>query len=80
MGHTLQAVEAAALQLSADDRTALIERLIDSVLPAPDLHPAWDAELARRIADLDAGRTQFVAADAVTAELRALIAAHDQPT
>ncbi|MBC7483577.1 MAG: hypothetical protein H7337_17150 [Rhizobacter sp.] len=30
----------------------MIERLIDTVLPAPPLHPAWEAEIARRVAEM----------------------------
>ena len=74
---TLQAVEAAALQLSAEDRAALIERLIDTVVPPPmSLHPEWEAEIDRRVADMDLGRTEFIEGDAVISELRAVIASH----
>lgn len=73
---TLQAVEAAALQLSAEDRTALIGRLIDSVEPPLPLHPDWQAEIDRRVADMDLGRTEFTSGEAVMLGLRTLIAAH----
>lgn len=73
---TLQAVEAAALQLSAEDRAALIGRLIDSVEPPPSLHPDWQAEIDRRVADMDLGRTEFSPGEAVMSNLRTLIAAH----
>lgn len=76
MNADLQAVEAAAMQLSAEDRVALIESLIDTVLPVPALTPEWLAEIDRRVADLDAGRTVAIPADKVLADLRALIATH----
>jgi putative addiction module component (TIGR02574 family) len=77
MNASLEAVEAAALQLSADERAELIDRLIDTVLPAPPLHPAWEAEIARRAAEMDAGLAESIPADQVFAELRAMIEAHE---
>ena len=74
---TLETVEATALQLSAEERAELIERLIDTVLPAPPLHPAWEAEIARRVAELDAGLVESIPAEKVFAELRAMIEAHE---
>ena len=74
---TLETVEATALQLSAEERAELIERLIDTVLPAPPLHPAWEAEIARRVAELDAGLVESIPAEKVFAQLRAMIEAHE---
>ena len=77
MSTSLDAVTADALKLSQGDRTELIERLVHTVLPAPPLHPAWEAEIARRIADMDAGLTESCSAEEVMAELRSMIEAHD---
>lgn len=74
---SLETVEAAAMQLSAEERAELIERLIDTVLPAPPLHPAWEAEIARRVAEMDAGLVEGIPAEKVFAKMRALIEAHD---
>lgn len=68
---TLESVTAEALQLTADERAELIETLIASVEPPSALHPAWEAEIERRLADLDAGRTQAVPADEVFARIEA---------
>ena len=76
MTESSEAVQTAALNLSAEERAELIELLIDTVLPAPPLHPAWEAEIARRVADLDAGLTQAIPAEQVFAELRAMIRGH----
>ena len=76
MTATLEAIEAAAMQLSAEERAELIERLIDTVLPAPPLHPAWEAEIARRVAEMDAGLVEGIPAEKVFAEMRAMIEAH----
>lgn len=76
MTESLEAVQTAALNLSAEERAELIELLIDTVLPSPPLHPAWEAEIARRVADLDAGLTQAIPAEQVFAQVRAMIEAH----
>ena len=76
MTTTLEAVETAALGLSIPERAELIQRLIETVLPPPTpLHPEWEAEIKRRLADLDSGRTQAVPAEHVFAEVRAMIEA-----
>lgn len=63
MSTTLEAIEAEALKLSPEERAELIERLITTVEPPMPLHPAWEAEIARRVADLDAGCTHLIPAE-----------------
>jgi putative addiction module component (TIGR02574 family) len=70
---TLDAVIAQALTLTPEERAELIETLADTVLPAPFLHPDWEAEIARRVAEMDAGRTRFIPADEAMAALAARI-------
>jgi putative addiction module component (TIGR02574 family) len=70
---TLDAVIAQALTLTPEERAELIETLADTVLPAPLLHPDWEAEIIRRAADMDAGRTRFIPADEAMAALAARI-------
>ncbi len=77
MNASLETVEAAALQLTAQERAELIERLIDAAAPPPPLHPAWEAEIARRVAEMDAGLIEGIPAEQVFAKMRALIEAHD---
>lgn len=77
MSDALKAVEAAALALSADERAALIDLLISTVAPAPALHAEWEAEIARRVASMDAGLTESIPAEQVFAELRAMIETHE---
>jgi putative addiction module component (TIGR02574 family) len=77
MTASLETVEEAALQLSAEDRAELIERLIDTVLPPPPLHPTWEAEIARRVAEMDAGLHEGIPAEEVFAQMRAIIEADD---
>lgn len=73
MTPTLDAVLADAMKLTPQERAELAETLADSVLPAPPLHPDWEAEIARRVADMDAGRTRFIAAEEALAALAARI-------
>ena len=73
MSLTLESRTAEALKLSAEERAELAERLLTSVEPPIPLHPAWETEIARRIADLDAGRAQAIPGEQVFAELRATI-------
>jgi putative addiction module component (TIGR02574 family) len=61
--------------LPAEERAELIERLIDTVLPPPLLRPAWEAEIARRIEEMDAGLVEGIPAEKVFADMRAMIEA-----
>lgn len=61
-----------ALALSPDERVALARRLLLSVeaKPSPEIDAAWEKEIARRIADFDAGQAQTVSSDSVFTRLR----------
>ena len=74
----LKEVESQALQLSPPERGELIHRLIVSLEGTPEDTPeaialAWDEEIARRVADMDAGKTVWIPADEVFARLDAII-------
>ena len=74
----LDELENQALQLPPQERSALIHRLIVSLDGEPEDSPeaiakAWDEEIARRVADMEAGRTKWVSADEVMSNLRNLI-------
>ncbi|MGP1679803.1 MAG: addiction module protein [Burkholderiales bacterium] len=78
MAANLKEIESQALQLSPEERGELIHRLVISLEGEPEDSPeaiakAWDEEIARRVADMEAGRTQWIPADAVMAHLRARI-------
>lgn len=88
MGAILKEIEEQALQLTPRERSELAHRLIVSLDGEPEDSPetiakAWDEEIARRVADMDAGRTKWIPADVVMTKLRAKIAAAkadaDQP-
>lgn len=75
MATTLKEVEAQAMALSARERGELANRLIASLDGEPEGTPeeiakAWDEEIARRVADMEAGNTRWNSADEVMARLR----------
>lgn len=78
MGAILKEIEAQALQLPPKERDDLIRRLIVSLEAEPEDAPeaianAWEEEIARRVADMDAGKTVWVPAEEVFARIDALI-------
>ena len=75
MAQTLEKLEVEALQLSPKERGELIHRLIVSLESEPEDSPeaiaqAWDEEIGRRVADMEAGRTEWVPVDEVMSRLR----------
>jgi putative addiction module component (TIGR02574 family) len=65
-------VTAAALALDEDERSALVELLLSS-LDGPGHDVDWDAEINRRMDDIEAGRATYrdiSELEAVVAELR----------
>jgi len=78
MGAMIEELEAQALKLPPKERSELIHRLIVSLEGEPEDTPeaiakAWDDEIARRVADMEAGRTEWIPADEVMKEVRARI-------
>lgn len=67
----LQRIAAAALQLSPAERAELAEQLWASVEGGDVLDPAWEAEIRRRMQEVDSGAVQCRPWDEVMAELRA---------
>jgi putative addiction module component (TIGR02574 family) len=54
----------AALGLAPDERARLVEALSAS-LDGVELNPEWEAELQRRIEDIDTGRVEAVSGEDV---------------
>lgn len=76
----LEKIENEALQLTPKERGELIHRLIVSLEGEPEDTPeaiakAWDEEIARRVADMDVGRTKWIPADEVMSRLRTKVLA-----
>jgi putative addiction module component (TIGR02574 family) len=63
-----------ALTLSVDERAALANSLLDSLERSDEsVQQAWDEEVARRIADLKAGRAVTVPWEQLHRELMAIV-------
>ncbi len=78
MAVTLEELEAKALKLSTKERSELVKRLIVSLDGGPEgtseeIAKAWEDEIARRVAGMDAGRTKWTSLEVVMADLRARI-------
>ena len=79
MGALLKEIEEQALQLTPKERGELAHRLIVSLDGEPEDSPeaiakAWDEEIARRVADMEAGRTEWIPAEEVFKEIDQIIA------
>lgn len=79
MGAMLDELEAQAMQLPLRERSELAHRLLVSLDGEPDGTPeeiaqAWDEEIARRVADMEAGRTKWIPAEEVFKKIDAMIA------
>jgi putative addiction module component (TIGR02574 family) len=78
MGLPLKQLEAEAMELTSQERAELAAALIaslDGVDPDDDpeeIQRAWDEEILRRMAEIDAGTVELIPAEEVFAELRAL--------
>ena len=78
MAALLKEIEDQALQLSPRERGELIHRLIVSLEGTPEDTPeaiaqAWDEEIARRVAEIDAGTAVLIPHDEVFARLAGII-------
>lgn len=63
-------LEDAALDLPSEERADLAQRLLASLDRDPEVEAAWDEEIRRRLADLEAGRVKSISAEEVFAEIR----------
>lgn len=63
MSLPFSSLEAEALKLSPEERVSLADRLLASVASNGEVEDAWGAEIDRRLADVEAGRTEMVPAE-----------------
>ena len=71
MSPSLQQLAHQAMKLTPEERIELAEKLWLSVDTLEKIEAAWNAEIERRVAQLDAGEVGTVFVDEVIAELRA---------
>lgn len=69
MPMTLEQLKAEAMQLSPEERANFADWLWVSAIPREEVEAAWDAEIARRIAAMDAGDVELIPAEQVLAEI-----------
>ena len=63
-----------ALELTAEERVLLAERLLATVHEVdPEVEAAWDVEIQRRLAEIDRGTAKLVPAEEVFAKVRSLL-------
>ncbi len=68
---TIEEIQAQAMRLSAEERAELADRLWASLEPRGEIDAAWDAEIERRVRQLEAGEVETLLHETVIAELRA---------
>jgi putative addiction module component (TIGR02574 family) len=78
MGAMLDELEAQAMKLPPQERGELIHRLLTSLDGEPEGTPeqiakAWDEEIARRVAEIDAGTAVLIPEEEVFAEIDAML-------
>ena len=71
----VEELSARAKTLPPEDRARLAEELLESLELEPDLEveAAWDREIERRVAEVEAGTAKLIAAEDVHAEARRII-------
>jgi putative addiction module component (TIGR02574 family) len=60
MSADLKAIEARALELSAEERAQLADRLLASLFRDQEIEDAWVAEVERRIEAIEQGRSGLI--------------------
>ena len=71
MSMTIEQFKAEAMKFSPEERADLADWLWISATPREEVKAAWDAEIARRIAAMDAGEVEFISAEEVMAKIDA---------
>jgi putative addiction module component (TIGR02574 family) len=71
MPKPIEVLEAEAMKLTPGERADLADKLWLSVHSREEVDAAWDAEIARRIQQVDSGEVECIPWETVMAELRA---------
>ena len=79
MSLTYDQIAAEAMRLSPEERADLADKLWVSVDTPEAVATAWDAEIERRIAQIDSGEVETIPFEQVLAKTRAMIAGHRKP-
>jgi putative addiction module component (TIGR02574 family) len=73
MSSQLEILEAEALKLSPEERAELADRLIGSLFQDAEIEEAWAAEVERRVAEIESGRSHTIPAAESIARARAAL-------
>lgn len=71
MDITLETLEAEAMKLPTNERSAFAQRLLASIDEEDEIEQAWADEVERRIAEVRSGAVQLLPLADVLAEIRA---------
>ena len=78
MNSMREKILAEALELSEEERLALADDLYLSVPDEPTpLHPKWDGEIRRRIAEIEAGTATMIPGDEFMRKLKGLLSGRE---
>jgi len=69
MATIFEEAKALAMQLTPEQRADLADLLWVSATPREEVQAAWDTEIARRIAEIDAGTVELIPGEEVFARI-----------
>ncbi|MBU1666219.1 MAG: addiction module protein [Gammaproteobacteria bacterium] len=69
MSLTFEQIKAEAMKLSPEERADLADLLWISACPREEVEAAWETEIARRVAEIDAGTVELIPGEMVFAEI-----------
>lgn len=69
MSLSIEQIKQEALKLAPEERADLADWLWVSAVPREEVKAAWDAEIARRIAEIDAGTAKLIPSEEVFAAI-----------
>ena len=73
MSSQLETIEIEAMKLTAEERAQLADRLIASLFEDAEIEDAWEVEVERRVAEIEAGRSNLIPASEAIARARAAL-------
>ena len=69
MSLSIEQIKSEALKLTPDERADLADWLWVSATPRAEVEAAWDVEISRRIAEIDAGTATLIPSEEVMARM-----------
>ncbi|MDP2786587.1 MAG: addiction module protein [Pseudomonadota bacterium] len=69
MATTFEEAKVLAMQLTSEQRADLADLLWASATPREEVQAAWDTEIARRVAEIDAGTVKLIPGEEVLARI-----------